>query len=388
MPQHDTPGRPPRTVLEQMIRERRQTLEEFARFAEQFAVEHGEPGTLSARHLQRLASGRRPDGRPISQVRPATARLLERIFDTSINELLATPAAAGVFTDSERELHMMLSVSKRVDNAVIKLLTEQLNTIRRLDRQLGAIVAHEEVKTKARQVERIMSYSLSLTTRGQLAGLLSELHTLAGWQALDVGSASDSWRHYEQAKSAAAESGTPSFEIHSLAEQAFVLLEIGKASDAVEVLSHVRAQAGSSCSQLLQTWLAAAHGEALAANGERRDSLRKFDEAADLLPTDSTQFDGPYVVLDPTHLARWRGHALARFGDAEAVTVLSDALDQLDPSFTRAEAALRVDLASALVTLGERDSARAHAAVAGQLATGIGSARQDRRIQALAGRLI
>ncbi len=79
MSQDDTPGRPPRTVLEQRIRERRQTFEEFATFAEQFAVEHGEPGTLSVRHLQRLVAGRHPDGRPIAQVRPAAARLLERI---------------------------------------------------------------------------------------------------------------------------------------------------------------------------------------------------------------------------------------------------------------------------------------------------------------------
>lgn len=79
----------PRTLIEQLIWERRQTFEEFAEFAEEFAREHDEPGTLSVRHLGRLVAGAHPDGRPLGPVRPATARLLERIFGMSIEELLA-----------------------------------------------------------------------------------------------------------------------------------------------------------------------------------------------------------------------------------------------------------------------------------------------------------
>lgn len=78
-----------RTLLEQKIWERRQTFEEFAEFAEVFAREHGEPGSVGARHVQRLAAGRGPGGRALGPVRPATARLLERIFGVSVDELLA-----------------------------------------------------------------------------------------------------------------------------------------------------------------------------------------------------------------------------------------------------------------------------------------------------------
>ncbi|WP_210435191.1 transcriptional regulator [Saccharopolyspora sp. ASAGF58] len=80
-----------RTVLELKIKERRQTLQEFAEFAETFAREHDEPGTLSVRHLQRLTAGRGRDGQPLGQLRPATARLLERIFGLGIDELLVPP---------------------------------------------------------------------------------------------------------------------------------------------------------------------------------------------------------------------------------------------------------------------------------------------------------
>nr|WP_246361314.1 NUDIX hydrolase [Haloechinothrix aidingensis] len=87
--------------MEQQIWQRRQTFEEFAKYAETFAREHGEPGTLSARHLQRLASGRGVNGNPVGQPRPATTRLLERIFGISITELLTSPDADEDFPDVE-----------------------------------------------------------------------------------------------------------------------------------------------------------------------------------------------------------------------------------------------------------------------------------------------
>ncbi len=93
-----------RTVLEQKIRGMRLTLEEFANYAETFALEHGEPGTLSYRHLQRLVSGRNAQGEPIRSVRASTARLLERIFGTPIDELLSQPAEREEEPPDERKL--------------------------------------------------------------------------------------------------------------------------------------------------------------------------------------------------------------------------------------------------------------------------------------------
>lgn len=51
-----------RTVLEQKIKERRQTLAEFVEYVETFAREHEKPGALS--HLQRLIAGHGPKGAP------------------------------------------------------------------------------------------------------------------------------------------------------------------------------------------------------------------------------------------------------------------------------------------------------------------------------------
>ena len=77
---------PARAVLAQRIRERRLTLEEFSEQLELFARENNEVGTVSIRHVQRLAAGQCTS----DQLRPATARLLERYFGSPIEELLVS----------------------------------------------------------------------------------------------------------------------------------------------------------------------------------------------------------------------------------------------------------------------------------------------------------
>ncbi|PXY33445.1 hypothetical protein BAY59_10165 [Prauserella coralliicola] len=373
-----------RTVLEHQIREvRRQTLQEFADDAERFARQHGEPGTLSLRHLERLVAGRGPNGRPLGNLRPATARLLERIFGMPVSELLSPPTSHATPDDGELELRARLGIAARVDGQVIDLLHEQLSGIRRLDRQLGAVVAHEEATMKANQVARLLRHSLMPAHREHLAALLSEVCTLAGWQALDAGQMSAAWQFYERARAAARESGSELFEVHAAAEQAFVLIDLGETAQAVELLSSAWEQARVSTPRILQAWLAAAYGEALAADGRRTQSLRAFDSSAALLPVSGADADRPYVALDAVHLARWRGHALARIGEIEAIEVLNSALDRLDPTFARAETSLRVDLASVFIARGESEQARHHAEHARVLASEIGSVRQQRRLALL-----
>lgn len=382
MPDSSGANRPARTVLEQLIRDRRQTLEEFAAYAETFAVDNDEPGTLSVRHLQRLIAGRRADGRPLGPMRPATARLLERIFGVEIDQLLSSPVKS-LDDESVNDLQERLQTSARIDSTVIATLQEQLSAIRRLDRQLGATVAYEEVQAKIRQVVRLLAHSLMPEVRARLAAILSELYMLAGWQALDFRNAMESWQLYERAKSAANESDSQALVAHAAAQQGFVLIDIDKPAEAVVLLAHARERAAKSSSALLRSWLAAAHGEALAANGQRDESLDALDDASRLLPEDTTVADAPYVVLDPVHLDRWRGHALARLADPCAMDLLIGALDRLDPSFARAETALRVDLATVFALLDERDETRIHISRAEHLASEIGSVRQKRRLRSL-----
>jgi hypothetical protein len=118
----------------------------------------------------------------------------------------------------------------------------------------------------------------------------------------------------------------------------------------------------------------------LAADGHGSESLHAFDQADALLIDTTSGGADPYMALDSVHLARWRGHALARCGAHDAVEVLTNSLSKLDTTFTRAETALRVDLASAFIALNEPPEATEQASKAADLATKIGSVRQQRRI--------
>ncbi|WAL63765.1 hypothetical protein ORV05_22515 [Amycolatopsis cynarae] len=376
-------GRPARTVLEQKIWDRGETLAEFVEYAERFARETGERGTLSERNLKRLVAGRKPDGTSATRPRPATVRLLERIFETEIDRLLAP--LHDTDEEAENELRQMLNLVRRIDDSVLAVLHDQLNALRRLDRQFGA-VTHNEVVAKCRQIAQLFTHSLAPGTRAPLAALLSEISTLAGWQALDMGRPSEAWQHYEQAKSAGRESGLPAYEAHATAEQAFVLLDLDDNAAAVNLLEQARRQAEATASRALRAWLAAAHGEGLAANQQGSTALHTFDQAANLLPSEPPG-DGPFVALDPTHLTRWRGHALARSGNPQATDVLTSALRELDPTFTRAETGLRIDLATALHAQDEPAAAAIHAERARSLAAAVGSVRQQRRLAQLARRV-
>jgi hypothetical protein len=375
--------RPHRTVLEQKIRERQQTFEEFAEHVETFAREHNEPGTLSVRHLQRLVAGRRPDGRPLGAVQPATARLLEHVLGLSIDELLSPPPAVSKDDGSDIVLRQWLHASRQVDKALIATLQDQLAGIRRIDRQLGAVATRAEVRTKIDQVETLLTHSISAGSREPLAALLSELYCLAGWQALDIGKPAESWLRYERASMAARESTIQPYMAVAAAGRAIVLVDVQETVYADDLLRTARDAVNRKCSRLVRSWLAATHGEVLAAGGMRDDCLRAFDAAAALLPVDTADDRGPYVALNPVHLARWRGHALARCDDPEAIDVLNGALIHLDPTFVRAETGLRADLATALVTAGQWGEASTHIQHARDLAMRIGSTRQLRRIDLL-----
>ena len=188
--------RPPSTLLELKIRERRMTLGEFVQHAEDFARDHGERGTISMRHLQRLISQRE---RPTS-MRPATRRLLEAIFATSAMELLGPPPRAdlgeansqvgakcvsSVVADWQREaaeVTRLVARSARVDQEALDLLASQVENTRRLDRRFGASTLLGALRLHAEHVEQLLMHATDARIRripGRCAGRRPHLGRMA-----------------------------------------------------------------------------------------------------------------------------------------------------------------------------------------------------------------
>jgi len=137
----------------------------------------------------------------------------------------------------------------------------------------------------------------------------------------------------------------------------------------------------------LRGWLRAAEAEMAAAAGHESTCRTALDSAAREVGHGPAGQDLPYLALNETHLARWRGNCLVLFGDPQTADDLTAALAAMDGSFTRAEASLRCDLAAALHVRGEQDEAKHHLKRARELAQITGSARQRRRIRDLSKRI-
>lgn len=83
--------RPPRTLLEKLIKERDETYAEQAKAFERLSRELGENATMSVRHLQRLAAGERGT----THATPTTRRVMRQLYGHSLGELLGPPVETG-----------------------------------------------------------------------------------------------------------------------------------------------------------------------------------------------------------------------------------------------------------------------------------------------------
>jgi tetratricopeptide (TPR) repeat protein len=235
-------------------------------------------------------------------------------------------------------------------------------------------------------IEDLHRHAIKPGVRSMLAKVLADTSALAGWQALDVGTPRESWEHFERAKSAAREAENPSLLAFATAEQAYVLLDLGEAEQAAELVEYARHQAAGTVPALMRTWLSAAQAEMATATGDADAARTALDQASGLLPAEPDDVL-PYLVLNETHLARWRGNCLARLGDEDAINELTKGLAAVTGTYARAEAGVRIDLATALLVQGERGPAEEHLRAARALASRTGSLRQKRRIESLTGQM-
>jgi transcriptional regulator with XRE-family HTH domain len=297
------------------------------------------------------------------------------------------PSPGSRERDQPGELLRQLASARNIDDSIIQILQEETNTIRLLDRRLGAPAVAAKLEAHITHLGASLRHSLHPNRRQQLAGVLADAAALAGWQAIDMGRLHAAWTHFETAAAAAREANDNCLLAFAAGEQAYVLLDLGQSAEA---LTKVRAVYDQTCDAIphqMRCWLRAAEGEMAATARQHGDCHRALDLASTELGYGPSGEDLPYLALDSTHLARWRGNCLIHFGDPSTIADLTSALAGMDGTFTRAEAGLRCDLAAALHVMGEREEARRHLTHAAELAQLTGSARQRRRIADLAKRI-
>ncbi|WP_193374784.1 hypothetical protein [Nocardiopsis baichengensis] len=174
-----------------------------------------------------------------------------------------------------------------------------------------------------------------------------------------------------------------------MGEQAYVLAYSEKPEVALQLVQEAVRHAEGKVSPRLMAWLYAAEAEFLVLNGDLAACHERLGQAERVMPADDLLRDPdmPSIFLTSAHLTRWREHTLALAGDDQAVTDLYGVLEAMDPTFTRAEAGVRSNLAHAHLVRKEYAEAMSQLQKARLLANRTGSVRHRRRIDQLNGLL-
>jgi hypothetical protein len=355
-------------------------IAELVRRAEASGLPIAAPGSLQIL-LSNFENGKRAVNEPYRT-------LFRAIYGMTDEELFGPveDTADSIEQAEYAELAERIKSARAIDVSTADMLARQTDYLRTMDCRLGAAALIDQMTGHLATVQNALSHAILPSIRRPLASVLADAAALAAWQALDVGAIGRAWQHHETARYAALEAQDVVLLTHAMAQQAFVLVDIGESEAAIDLVQEARREAGTKVQPRFRAWLLAAEAEVLAATNNPSGSLRKFDSAAELLPGGLDAIDPtmPFIVLNEAHLSRWRGNALARLGDATALDALYSALSSGGVVSTRAAASLRCDLAQAHLVRGEHDEAKKQAAEARQLAKRAGSMRQRQRIQRLA----
>ncbi|WP_194835517.1 helix-turn-helix transcriptional regulator [Nocardia sp. XZ_19_369] len=265
------------------------------------------------------------------------------------------------------------------DDSLYSVLAHHTNSLRLLDRRLGAPVVRMQTASHVASLEQLW-HSRTGVDQLSVARAQADAASLVAWQDLDLGDHKQSADHYRLARIAASRAGSPTLLAHAVGEHSVMLAETGHPGLAYVQIR--RAEGFPRLPPLLRSWLAATRAQVAAALvGEQdavRSGLRLAEDALSQVHS-GDEVDLPYVFLDPVHLARWQGHILIKIGDPAGRQLALDALDRLPEDFVRARCAQHLDLVEDALHRNEYEPAETLLATVAEQIQAVGSARLGTR---------
>jgi hypothetical protein len=380
-----------RTLLEQKIKERRQTFEEFAEFAEVFAREHKESGTLSVRHLQRLAAGQRSNGEPLGPVRPATARLLEHIFGLDIDELLARPVDAAFLTPIVQGVppgntgslasgrsggpRLVASSTTHLDE-IMAHLREQWHALVRADNLLGPRFAITGVLNHVAAIEELCS-SLRSQQRLEVVRLGARYAESAAWLYEDAGNIAQA-RYWTSRAMELAHEGDDgrmvAWTIFRRSQQAAAALDAAQAIGFAQAARRDEERLATPTRAAIRVQEACGHVLA----GDEHAAQTLLDEAHTWAATDTAgdAHEGHGSYCTPSYIEIQRANCWLVTGKPKkAIALYEESLRALPVVYQRSRAAALSRLAVAYIADGQLEQAAGAAHTALPVARSGGSMR-------------
>jgi hypothetical protein len=298
--------------------------------------------------------------------------------------------ATAVPTDPEEfdRFERALAAPQRTDSAVVDHLARVLAEQRRAEDTLGARRLRPVVHAQIKVIDDL-TVGAREQVRRELLTVSAHYCQFAGWLGQDTMDNAGANRYYNKALHTARELNDADMTVSVLSLRSHLAWSRGDATAAVEF-----AQAGQSDPRRVSDAVLAlvaqqeARGHALAGDGPATERALARSAALTHAAAQHPDQAPPWVYFnDPSRLAFQRGVAYVELErHADAVPLLTTALDSLTDDYTRDQARYAAILALALAGAGEAEAALAHAKHAAELAVATGSAlaaQQLRRVRAV-----
>ncbi|MGH3839087.1 MAG: helix-turn-helix domain-containing protein [Pseudonocardiaceae bacterium] len=297
-------------------------------------------------------------------------------------------AAVAIPTPDEFDrFERALAAPRRTDAAVVEHLARVLAEQRRAEDALGARSLLPPVLAQLKVIEQLATDTRE-PVRRELLTVGAHYEQFAAWMYQDSMNTAGARRHYDRATKAAREVDDIDMITSVLSLKSHLAWSLGDAASAVGL-----AQAGQRdprrVSDAVLALVAQQEARGHALGGDAAATERALDRSAALTYAAAEDPDRapPWVYFnDPDRLAFQRSVAYVELGrHADAVPLLTAALDRLDGGYDRDRGRYAGMLAFALAGAGDADGAVAVAKRAAELAVETGSAlatRELRRVRA------
>ncbi|MGH4018153.1 MAG: helix-turn-helix domain-containing protein [Pseudonocardiaceae bacterium] len=345
----------------------------------------GAAAHIARGYIHHLEHGRRWPSRTF-------AKALDRALDADGALLDAWQAgdhpAAMVDPDEFERFERALANPRRVDSTVVGHLARVLAEQRRAEDTLGSRHLLPPVLAQLRVIGDLAREARGRVRVGVLE-MAGQYEEFAGWMHQDAMDPAGALRHYDRAMEAAQEIGNHDMITSVLSLKSHLAWSYGDAARAVGLAAAGQREPGATSDAVLAL-IAQQEARGHALDGDPDATERALDRSAALTYAAAEHPDDapPWVYFnDPDRLGFQRGVAYIELGrQADAVPLLTSALDGLDGRYERDRARYGAQLALALAGAGDADGAVTVGIRAAVDAAATGSAlatRELRRVRAM-----
>jgi tetratricopeptide (TPR) repeat protein len=295
-------------------------------------------------------------------------------------------------TEANDRLAWALERPSRVDLATVSDMEAITAAHRRSYRQLSVHALLPQTESQFQAVTELLQRQQPLKLRQRLIAVAGETAMLAGTlRFIDLYDFELGHSNLDLAMMAAQEAEARELGAFVLGCMGFHARYSGKPKEAVDLIEQARNAAARVASPLTRGWLAAVASEVHAVAGDAAASLGALEQASHALDQADEDDEASWIgvgTFNQAKLEAYHGVCYLQLGrPADAVPVLTKALDTLDPALKKHQTTALADLATGLIQLREVEEGCERASQSLTLATELRHAVSIDRVRKLEHRL-